>query len=135
LLRTWVGTLVSTETDYFFPINRMAKANETSLAGNKSMKLKLLVATTKTQGQRKNDFCHATEGEILRVGMQCDRERVDGQCGCRRCLVGLQSGKGTTTFMAVEKEITAAQLLEMVRQSLQETGWLKFMCEADVHEE
>ena len=119
----------------------MAKANETSRAvkenqiPNAKPKLNVFVATQKTQGQRKNDFCHAIEGEIVRVGSQCDRERVDGRCGCRRCLVGLQSGKGTTTFLTVEQEITESQLIEMVRQSLETGGWLKFMTADDVKEE
>jgi len=61
--------------------------------------MKLLVATTQTQGQRQNDFCWATPGEILHFGSECDREGIDGACGCKRSLSGLDSLKATTTMI------------------------------------
>jgi len=58
-----------------------------------------------TQGQRDNDFCWAEEDELVRFPFECDRERVDGQCGCRRSMAGLLSQKATTTFKVVELPI------------------------------
>ena len=50
--------------------------------------MKLLVATTKTQGQRKNDFCWVPEDEIVQFAFVCDGEKIDGSCGCRRSMSG-----------------------------------------------
>ncbi|MEW6657216.1 MAG: hypothetical protein AB1424_01020 [Thermodesulfobacteriota bacterium] len=60
--------------------------------------MKLLVATSATQGQRKNDFNFCTEGEFLSFTFECDGETIDGPCGCRRSLSGLDSRKATTTM-------------------------------------
>ena len=40
--------------------------------------MRFLVATKETQGQRKNDFSHAREGELVKFGFECDGEEVDG---------------------------------------------------------
>lgn len=53
--------------------------------------MKVLVATTKRQGMRKNDFCHATEGELVKFSFECDGEKVDGKCGCKRSMGGINS--------------------------------------------
>jgi hypothetical protein len=54
--------------------------------------MKLLVSTTETQGQRKNDFCFVPEGEILVFAFECDRDRgnPDGPCGCARSMSGVE---------------------------------------------
>ena len=57
--------------------------------------MKMLVATKETQGKRRNDFCWATEGELVRFAFQCDGEAVDGRCGCRRSFCGLDSHKAS----------------------------------------
>ncbi len=46
--------------------------------------MKVLTATTKTQGARKNDFCFCDEGEMVMLGSECDGETADGSCGCKR---------------------------------------------------
>lgn len=74
--------------------------------------MKLLVATADTQGKRKNDFNWCNEGEILIFAVECDGEKVDGPCGCKRSLSGLDSHKATTTFKAVNVPITEAELLQ-----------------------
>ncbi len=85
---------------------------------------KVMVATKETQGRRKNDFCWATEGEILRFGMECDGEEVDGGCGCRRSLVGVDSMKATTTAKVVEMPgIDEKSLATIVGASLTKAGW------------
>ena len=77
--------------------------------------MKLLVATTQTQGQRQNDFCWATPGEILHFGSECDREGIDGACGCKRSLSGLDSLKATTTMIVAEVEISDNELRNRLR--------------------
>ncbi len=65
--------------------------------------MKVMVATREGQGLRKNDFCHAEDGEPVGFPtVECDGERVDGSCGCRRSMVGLKSGKSTTTFKVAD---------------------------------
>lgn len=64
--------------------------------------MKYLIATKETQGRRKNDFIWADEGEFVRFGSECDGGFVDGHCGCRRSMRGVNSGKGTTTMKVVE---------------------------------
>ncbi len=87
--------------------------------------MKLLVATKTGQGRRKNDFCHADEDEIVRFGVECDGETVDGSCGCRRSMCGVNSLKATTTMKCVEMEMTEGQLKEVLFQSLVKGGWVK----------
>jgi hypothetical protein len=72
--------------------------------------MRVLVATTETQGQRKNDFFNADEGELVHFGSECDGEDVDGSCGCRRCMSGLDTAKATTTFKIVEMDMTEEDL-------------------------
>ena len=52
--------------------------------------MKVLVGTKETQGQRSNDFSWAEDGELVMFGSECDREDVDGTCGCRRAMSGLR---------------------------------------------
>lgn len=68
--------------------------------------MKVLVATRNGQGARKNDFFHATEGELVTIGSQCDGEPIDGPCGCRRSMCGFDSRKATTTFTVKERDIS-----------------------------
>ena len=88
--------------------------------------MKVLVCTRETQGQRKNDFCHVPEGELLKVGgSECDREDVDGACGCRRSFVGMMSNFATTTAKVIDiPKGTKARLRKLVRGNLSIGGWL-----------
>jgi hypothetical protein len=86
--------------------------------------VKVLVATKTSQGQRANDYCWVPEGEIVLFGSECDREDVDGSCGCRRALCGIESGKATTTMQVAEIDITPVELKRQVRNSLIRGGWI-----------
>ena len=66
----------------------------------------MLVATKETQGKRKNDFSHTTRDEPVFFSFECDSETVDGSCGCRRSMSGLESLKATTTFKVAERNGT-----------------------------
>lgn len=87
--------------------------------------MKVLVATKTAQGMRKNDFCHATEDELVMFGSECDGEKVDGKCGCRRALVGVTSACATTTFKIVERaDLTPEKLHVEIREALRRGGWI-----------
>jgi hypothetical protein len=89
--------------------------------------LPVLTATRQTQGNRASDFCHATVGELVRFGSECDGEPIDGSCGCRRSLAGLESGKATTTFCVARLPLSRQELLAKFTESLHRTGWLELL--------
>ncbi len=74
--------------------------------------MKIIVATKETQGQRADDFNFADEGEIVIVA---DCDHLHGGCDCERSMVGVRSGKGTTTMMIVEADLSRQQFIEMIR--------------------
>lgn len=86
--------------------------------------MRVLVATQETQGQRKNDFHWAKTGELVRFGMDCDGESVDGGCGCRRSLCGTESGKATTTFEVQEQQLSDEEFRQRIETSLRSSGWI-----------
>lgn len=85
--------------------------------------MKVLVTTQETQGRRKNDFNHTDSGELVRFGFECDGESVDGGCGCRRSMCGINSQKGTTTVKVKNKELNLEEYKTKIRESLQKGGW------------
>ena len=89
--------------------------------------MKVLIATHLTQGERRSDFCFTIDGEILiRAVEECARETVDGSCGCRRSLVGLDSSRTTTTFRCADiADLTLDQLLDKIAAHLVENGWFE----------
>ena len=90
--------------------------------------MKILVATKATQGKRTNDFSFATEGELVMIPvMECDGEAVDGHCGCRRAMAGMESHSATTTVKVVERDLTPRQLELLIRKSWQQAGWAKLV--------
>lgn len=87
--------------------------------------MKLLVSTKETQGQRKSDFSHVPEGEIVNFAFECDTDRgnIDGVCGCRRSMSGIECNTATTTMKVVE--VAAEQepeILGKIRKHYEE-GW------------
>jgi len=86
--------------------------------------MKVLTATQSTQGQRKNDFFKAREGEIVGFVSECDGEAVDGKCGCKRCMVGVASGSVTTTMKVEERDVTIGELEKMMLDYLVSSGWI-----------
>lgn len=63
--------------------------------------IKVLVATSKTQGARDNDYNWCIEGELVWFPPMCRRGRddPDDRCGCGRGFGGLNSHRATTTAM------------------------------------
>jgi hypothetical protein len=89
--------------------------------------MKILVATKDTQGQRRNDFMWCREGDIVKFGTECDGEDIDGRCGCRRAMTGVESNSSTTTMKVVDLDITKEKLTEAVRGNYRKGGWYKLM--------
>lgn len=87
--------------------------------------MKLLVATTKTQGDKKNDFNWLPTGEYVVMGFVCDTDRgdPDGGCGCGRAFEGIDHLKSATTAEVVEAPFDRAKWVEMVRLSKTKAGW------------
>ena len=83
------------------------------------------MATSDGQGGRNSDFAWTVEGELVRIGSQCDidRDDIDGGCGCLRAMVGLASSKSTTTFRVAELDLSQPDYEELVYESMVRDGW------------
>jgi hypothetical protein len=78
--------------------------------------MKVLVATSRTQGARANDFNDCVDGELVWALEPCDygRRRGGRWARCARAFLGMSSQQATTTakvrdvpWMTVEKYIAA----------------------------
>lgn len=78
--------------------------------------MNVFVATGLTQGRRANDFNFAREGEIVGLDDEhtSDEEGPDAPCGCQRSLVGVESGKSTTTFQVIEVGYSKEEFVETI---------------------
>ncbi|MGC7094854.1 DUF7715 family protein [Amycolatopsis lurida] len=88
--------------------------------------MKLLVATSVTQGSRGNDFSYCVDGELVWVGLVCSEDQADpdGGCGCGRAFSGMNSHRAGTTAMVVERPgFTEADYTEAIRSSLDQQGF------------
>lgn len=88
--------------------------------------MKLLTATSLTQGNRDNDFNFCVEGELVHIDLPCveDRSDPDGPCGCGRSFGGLNSHCATTTAMIRDVEdFSPRDYLEAIRSSLDQQGY------------
>ena len=72
--------------------------------------LRLLVATSQTQGRRPDDVCGTIDGEILIPPPECPH--CDNPGAERTChtLIGADTGRATTTFAVADVPITMADL-------------------------
>lgn len=88
--------------------------------------MKIIVATSRTQGERSNDYDFCIEGELVTLPQViCDRDAadVDGGCGCGRGWAGLNSHRATTTAMVVDLSMSFDDYTEAIRSSLGQQGW------------
>lgn len=66
------------------------------------------------------DFCTAIDGELaMAPPMVCDR----ADCGCDRCLVGLNSALSSTTVIVADLDMTMAELVAACEGFLHNNGW------------
>lgn len=82
--------------------------------------MRILKATTKTQGQKPTDFFWTEDGEILKRGFVCC-DSVG--CGCDRSLVGVVTHKATTTFLVDDAPVTEEELRAILADSYVSAGF------------
>ncbi len=88
--------------------------------------MKILVSTKKKQGNRNNDFCFVPEGEIVIFPFfECGNESVDGECGCKRSLMGIKKLTGTTTFEVADIGISKTEFVKLYKKSMIKAGFGK----------
>lgn len=87
--------------------------------------MKVLVATSRTQGARYNDFDYCVEGELVWFEPSCDHGDTDSAdlCGWCRSFSGLSSHRATTTARVAELDISPQDYLLALSASLDEQGW------------
>ena len=76
--------------------------------------MKIIVATTQTQGQRPGDFNFVPEGEVVIVS---DCDCLHAGCECSRSMVGVKCGKGTTTMMVLESGMSREEYRRLIRDA------------------
>ncbi len=88
--------------------------------------MKVLTATSQTQGWRDNDFCWTVEGELVFfVPFECGWGFIDDDCGCRRSMGGLVSHRATTTMKVVEREdLDPKTYFVLIADSLESQGYV-----------
>jgi len=89
--------------------------------------VKVLVATSLTQGHARDDYCWTVDGELVLAGpiLECSTPH---RCGCGRGFPGLASCRATTTAMVVDRpDFDRSTLRIAIRESLDRQGWLAFM--------
>lgn len=100
-------------------------------------RMKVLTATTETQGARDDDFVWTIEGELVWVGLVCDRDLRDpdnGGCGCGRAFSGLSSHRATTTARVSDLDLTRGDVVTAYAGYLESAGYGVF-AEAELADE
>jgi hypothetical protein len=92
--------------------------------------MKIIVATSETQGQKPGDFNFVPDGEIVVVS---DCDCLHAGCDCVRSMVGINSGKGTTTMKVVESEIMLEEYRRLIVEASQ--GYSEFGVDDDISNE
>jgi hypothetical protein len=91
-------------------------------------RLKVLAATSRTQGRRASDFSYCIPGELVVPADVCKKDRKagpDGPCGCGRAWIGLSSRLATTTAkVKVIPRFSLGDLRLAVEASLEHSGML-----------
>lgn len=86
--------------------------------------MKVLMATSRTQGAVGGDYCWTVEGELVLGGPILECCRAD-QCGCTRGFPGLASERATTTALIEDHpDLDRGLLAIAIRESLDRQGWL-----------
>lgn len=99
--------------------------------------MKVLVATSATQGARRTDFTDCVEGELVWMLDACpESERdPDGACGCGRSFEGMNSHGSTTTSLVRDiPDLTVAAYTDALRASFDAQGWCSCCTARDLDE-
>ena len=88
--------------------------------------MKLLTATSLTQGARENDFDWCVEGELIRFDIVCDASArsPDDTCGCGRGFAGMSSARATTTALVRDLPMARLDVQSALAASLHAAGYL-----------
>lgn len=86
--------------------------------------MKVLVATTKTQGARESDFSRTLGGEFVFDAGPCVSagEGAEWTCECSIAFRGVVTGQLTTTAMVADLPIPMAEYQDVVRDGLASRG-------------
>jgi hypothetical protein len=95
--------------------------------------MRVLVATTATQGEQTGDYCWTVEGELVTpVVVPCCSP---GTCGCGRGFPGLASSRATTTAVVADRpDLVREEVVLAFRASLERGGWLFGLDDEEIEE-
>jgi hypothetical protein len=99
--------------------------------------MRVLRATTATNGDVAGDYTAGVPGELVYLGLVCasDRNDPDGGCGCGRGFSGLSSARATTTAVVADVPLSEAEVREAYRSGLARQGWISSrMSQSEVDE-
>jgi hypothetical protein len=87
--------------------------------------MKVLTATAAGQGARGNDFDWTIEGELVRIGFVCGRDRLDPDagCGCGRSFSGLSSHRAGTTAIIRDLPLSREDVATALAGYLEAAGY------------
>ncbi|UUV32129.1 hypothetical protein NQK81_01390 [Amycolatopsis roodepoortensis] len=86
--------------------------------------MRLLVATTATQGHRSSDFNVVFRTEPVLLAPICGRDGddPDGACGCARAFISIRSGRPVTTAAVTDRDITPGEYRTLLRFGYRTSG-------------
>jgi hypothetical protein len=88
--------------------------------------MKVLVATSRTQGARPGDHHYCIDGELVWIQEHCGRgrKRRPDSCGCGRAFAGCASHRATTIAEVADIEgLTLEDYAAALRISMVDGGW------------
>ena len=88
--------------------------------------MKVIVATSATQGTRPTDFDDCVEGELVWMLEPCPESKRNpcGACGCGRSFSGMNSHGSTTTSLVRDiPDLTIADYAKALKASFEAQGW------------
>lgn len=91
--------------------------------------MKVLVATSLTQGEDIDDFCNTTDGELVIIPGDCLTADCRCERGCDPTFLGLSSGERTTTTTIVNRpDINPALYAMKIAEGLHRLGLIDPTC-------
>jgi hypothetical protein len=96
--------------------------------------MRVLVATTCSQGSRRSDFTLVFTTELVQLAPVCDRDGddLDGPCGCRRAFIGIHTRRPVTTAAVTERDITPARYRSLLRHAIRTSRHPQTSSETDI---